>query len=100
MPQFRSIDHHFGHAEDGRFRGYDGLADLMARFQEQVPGGRVIRSSGIDQFEGIPRYSWTSLTEAAQRYWWASTSLSRTPMVDFGGSSCFIALSRLSTSQN
>ncbi len=44
--------------ENGRFRGYDGLADLMARFQEEVPGGRVIRSSGIDQFEGIARYSW------------------------------------------
>ena len=44
--------------ENGRFRGYDGLADLMARFQEKVLGGRVIRSSGIDQFEGIARYSW------------------------------------------
>jgi hypothetical protein len=44
--------------ENGRFRGYDGLGDLMARFQEQLPGGRVVKSSGIDQFDGIARYSW------------------------------------------
>jgi hypothetical protein len=44
--------------ENGRVRGYDGLSDLMGRFHENVPGGRVVMSSGIDQFDGIARYSW------------------------------------------
>jgi hypothetical protein len=37
--------------ENGRFRGCDGLSSLIANFHEQVPGGRVVRSSGIDQFD-------------------------------------------------
>lgn len=44
--------------ENGRFRGYDGLGDLISRFHENVPGGRVVKSSGIDQFDEIARYSW------------------------------------------
>jgi len=44
--------------ENGRFHGYDGLGALIARFHERVPGGRVVRSSGIDEFDGIARYSW------------------------------------------
>jgi hypothetical protein len=49
--------------ENGRFRGYDGLSTLIASFHEQVPGGRVIRSSGIDQFDGIARYSWDIVSQ-------------------------------------
>jgi hypothetical protein len=44
--------------ENGHFRGYDGLGALIAGFHEKVPGGRVVKSSGIDQFDGIGRYSW------------------------------------------
>ena len=44
--------------ENGRFRGYDGLSALIAGFHEKVPGGRVVKSSGIDEFGGIARYSW------------------------------------------
>ena len=44
--------------ENGRFRGYEGLSALISGFHEQVPGGRVVKSSGIDQFDEIARYSW------------------------------------------
>lgn len=47
--------------ENGRFRGYEGLTNLIAGFHAKVPGGRVVRSSGIDQFVGIARYSWDIL---------------------------------------
>jgi len=44
--------------ENGRFLGYDGLDSLIARFHERFPGRRVVRSSGIDEFAGMARYSW------------------------------------------
>lgn len=49
--------------ENGRFRGYEGLTNLIAGFHAKVPGGRVVRSSGIDQFDGIARYSWDILAQ-------------------------------------
>src|SRR5260370_42217881 len=49
--------------ENGRFRGYEGLSALITRFHQQVPGGRVVKSSGIDQFDGIARYSWDIVTQ-------------------------------------
>ena len=48
--------------ENGRFRGYDGLSALIAGFHEQMPGGRVVQSSGIDRFAEIARYSWDIVT--------------------------------------
>jgi hypothetical protein len=48
--------------KNGRVRGYEGLNARIAGFHEQVPGGRVERSSGIDQFDGIGRYSWDIVT--------------------------------------
>ena len=30
----------------------------MAKFHQTVPGGRIIKTSGFDRFEGITRYSW------------------------------------------
>jgi hypothetical protein len=30
----------------------------MAKFHQAVPGGRIDRTSGFDEFEGITRYSW------------------------------------------
>ena len=44
--------------ENGRFRGHDGLGALMAKFHRAVPGGRIVKTSGFDEFEGITRYSW------------------------------------------
>jgi hypothetical protein len=44
--------------ENGRFSGHDGLAALMGRFHQNVPGGRIVKTSGFDEFEGITRYSW------------------------------------------
>ena len=49
--------------KNGHFRGYDGLSALIAGFHEKVPGGRVVKSSGIDQFDGIARYSWDILSQ-------------------------------------
>jgi hypothetical protein len=47
--------------ENGRFSGHDGLGSLMARFHHGVPGGRIVKTSGFDEFEGIARYSWGAL---------------------------------------
>ena len=44
--------------ENGRFNGHDGLGALMANFHQAVPGGRIVKTSGFDKFEGITRYSW------------------------------------------
>lgn len=53
--------------ENGRFRGYDGLSALIADFHEKVPGGRVVKSSGIDEFDGIARYSWDIVSKDGNR---------------------------------
>ena len=47
--------------EHGRFHGHDGLDALMAKFQQAVPGGRIVRTSGFDEFERISRYSWDAV---------------------------------------
>jgi hypothetical protein len=47
--------------ENGRFSGHDGLAALMANFHQKVPGGRIVKTSGFDEFEGITRYSWDAV---------------------------------------
>jgi hypothetical protein len=47
--------------EHGRFSGHDGLEALMAKFQQAVPGGRIVRTSGFDEFDGIARYSWDAV---------------------------------------
>jgi hypothetical protein len=44
--------------ENGRFSGHDALGALMAKFHQAVPGGRIVKTSGFDAFEGITRYSW------------------------------------------
>src|SRR5436305_9268414 len=44
--------------ENGRFSGHEGLGALMAKFHQAVPGGRIVKTSGFDTFEGITRYSW------------------------------------------
>jgi hypothetical protein len=44
--------------ENGRFSGHDGLGALMAKFHQEVPGGRIVKTSGFDEFEGITRYAW------------------------------------------
>jgi hypothetical protein len=33
----------------------------MAKFHRAVPGGRIIKTSGFDEFEGITRYSWDAV---------------------------------------
>ena len=48
--------------ENGRLNGYEALGALIAAFHEKVPGARVVRSSGIDEFGGIARYSWDIVT--------------------------------------
>ena len=40
--------------ENGRFSGHDGLGALMAKFHQDVPGGRIVKTSGFDEFEGSP----------------------------------------------
>jgi SnoaL-like domain len=47
--------------EHGQFSGHDGLEALMAKFQQAVPGGRIIKTSGFDEFDGIARYSWDAV---------------------------------------
>ncbi|HET8977400.1 MAG TPA: nuclear transport factor 2 family protein [Solirubrobacteraceae bacterium] len=47
--------------ENGRFSGYEALGVLMAKFHEAVPGGRIVKTSGFDEFEGITRYSWDAV---------------------------------------
>src|ERR1700758_4059807 len=47
--------------EHGRFSGHDGLDALMTKFHQAVPGGRIIKTSGFDEFEGITRYSWDAV---------------------------------------
>ena len=47
--------------ENGRFSGHDGLGALMAKFHQEVPGGRIVKTSGFDEFEGITRYSWDAV---------------------------------------
>jgi hypothetical protein len=42
----------------GRFRGLDSVGDRIGGFQESAPGARVVKSSGIDQHNGMVRYSW------------------------------------------
>lgn len=49
--------------EHGRLRGYDALSARIAGFHEQAPGARVVKSSGIDRFDDIARYSWEIVTE-------------------------------------
>jgi hypothetical protein len=44
--------------ENGRESGHDGLGARMAKFHQAVPGGRIVRTSGFDEFEGVTRYSW------------------------------------------
>jgi hypothetical protein len=44
--------------ENGRVSGHDGLAARMAEFHEAIPGGRIVKTSGFDEFNGITRYSW------------------------------------------
>lgn len=44
--------------EHGRCNGHEDMAARIGHFHEQVPGGQVIRTSGIDEFDGIARYSW------------------------------------------
>ena len=44
--------------ENGRESGRDGLGARMAKFHQAVRGGRIVRTSGFDEFEGITRYSW------------------------------------------
>lgn len=33
----------------------------MARFHQNIPGGRIVKTSGFDAFEGITRYSWDAV---------------------------------------
>jgi hypothetical protein len=49
--------------ENGRLHGYDALSARIAGFHEQVPGARVVKSSGIDRFDEVARYSWNIVTE-------------------------------------
>src|SRR5690348_7455379 len=44
--------------ENGRESGHNGLGARMAKFHQAVPGGRIVKTSGFDDFEGITRYSW------------------------------------------
>jgi hypothetical protein len=30
----------------------------MAKFHQAVPGGRIVKTSGFDEFDGITRYAW------------------------------------------
>jgi hypothetical protein len=50
---------------DGRFidplisaEGYEAIGDLTAQVQEQFPGFRFIRTSGIDSHHGLLRFGW------------------------------------------
>ena len=44
--------------ENGRESGHEGLGARMAKFHQAVPGVRIVRTSGFDEFAGITRYSW------------------------------------------
>jgi|SRR5947207_7108167 len=65
--------------EHGRFSGHDGLEALMAKFQQAVPGGRIIKTSGFDEFDGIPRG--TRLMPTATPFGTALMSWSTTRML-------------------
>jgi hypothetical protein len=52
-------------AEEGRYfdplmeaAGHDAIANLTAVVQEQFPGARFARTSGIDAHHGILRFGW------------------------------------------
>jgi hypothetical protein len=47
--------------EHGRFTGHDELGALMAKFHRDVPGGRIVKTSGFERFERITRYSWDAV---------------------------------------
>jgi hypothetical protein len=47
--------------EHGRFSGHDGVEALIAKFRQALPAGRIIKTSGFDEFEGITRYSWDAV---------------------------------------
>ena len=85
--------------ENGRFSGHDGLAALMAKFHQNVPGGRIVRTSGFDEFEGITRYSWMLLTPRATPRRPVSTLLKRARTVGCSASSCSTVRSRPSAKQ-
>ena len=36
----------------------DGVGDRIGGFQESAPGALVVKSSGVDQHNGLARYSW------------------------------------------
>jgi hypothetical protein len=42
----------------GRFRGLGGVGDRIGGFQESARGALVVKSSGVDQHNGLARYSW------------------------------------------
>jgi SnoaL-like domain len=42
----------------GRFRGVDGVGERIGGFHESSPGALVVKSSGVDQHNGLARYSW------------------------------------------
>jgi hypothetical protein len=55
----------------------------MAKFHKAVPGGRIVKTSGFDQFEGITRYSWDVVDRDGRA---VSTLSKRAPTVVYGAS--------------
>ena len=46
--------------EDPRDRaeGRDALLQLIAGFREQLPGGSIVMTSGVDEHHGLVRFTW------------------------------------------
>ena len=65
--------------ENGRSNGHDGLGVLMAKFHQAVPGGRIVKTSGFDELEGITRYSWDVVDAGG------NTALGGLDVVEVGG---------------
>lgn len=76
--------------EHGRCNGHEDMAARIGHFHEQVPGGQVIRASGIDEFDGIARYSWGIVDLHGTTVMSVSMSWSRPRTADFNASSCLI----------
>ena len=57
-------------ADDGLYvdpvsegRGRDALDAIIAGFQKQAPGARIVRTSGIDQHHNQIRFSWSMVRD-------------------------------------
>jgi hypothetical protein len=49
------------HPTWGRVHGVEDLSSRIADFQSAYPGARVVRTTAVDEHNGIGRYGWASV---------------------------------------